>query len=274
MGMRWAHILGDAFSASECINMWGKMMANQTLPPQFVKTPPINHQSLHDSSSCRSLKLLESLGDNWLTPNNSKMQMHTFHLTEKKLSNLLSGEKKNKYKVEPFEVISAIVWKSMAKVRGTKIVTVFKKRSFYHNSTLENELPCNGHQVIGIVEAQTMSLITDADPLEIAKLIAERFMDETSVIEKRMEEGNGSLDFVVYGSNLTFVDLEEVNLYGLQLKGQGPIFANLSVGGVGDEGTVVVVPDSSGGGRAVNVILPEDQLQHLKNELRVEWGIF
>ncbi|KAL0368861.1 UNVERIFIED_CONTAM: protein ECERIFERUM 2 [Sesamum calycinum] len=94
VGMSWAHILGDAFSATECINMWGKFMANQTPPPHILNTPPIIHH-LETASSCRSLKLLDPLGDNWLTPNHLKMQMNTFHLTEKKLSDLLSGENKS-----------------------------------------------------------------------------------------------------------------------------------------------------------------------------------
>ncbi|XP_011074277.1 protein ECERIFERUM 2 [Sesamum indicum] len=275
VGMSWAHILGDAFSATECINMWGKFMANRTPAPHILSTPPIIHH-LEMASSCRSLKLLDPLGDNWLTPNNLKMQMDTFHLTEKQLSDQLSGGNKN-YKVKPFELISAIVWKSLAKIRDScsMIVTVCKKGEFVQTS-MENELPGNMHQVIGIVEAE----MTGTDPLELAELIAGKLVDETSMIEKRMEGGsvNGHpADYILYGANLTFVNLEDVNLCGLKLRGQGPVFANLSIGGVGDEGAVVVVPYSGqgngSGGRTVNVILPEPQLLQLKNELRVEWGI-
>ncbi|KAK6116086.1 hypothetical protein DH2020_008355 [Rehmannia glutinosa] len=273
VGMRWAHVLGDAFSASECINTWGKIMANPKAPRQFLDAPNVIHR--FDTSSppsfCRSVKLLDPLGDNWLTPNNFKMQMHTFHITEKQINNMLSGQNKNKYnKVKPFELISAIVWKSMAKIRGNnnnKIITVCKKRDFDHAS-LEFELSGNTHQAIGIVEAPTTSLIVESAFLEIAKMIGEKFVDETNMIAKRMEGENGNADFLVYGSNLTFVDLEEVNLWGLKLKGKGPVFADLSIGGVGDEGAVVVV--RNGGGKIVNVILPDDQLEHLKNELRVE----
>lgn len=256
--MRWAHFLGDAFAASECINTWGKIMANQKLPPH-LNPPPTNHHPLNtDSTSCRSVKLLESLGDNWLTPNNSNLQTHTFHLTQNKLSNLL-----NKENIQPFDLISAILWKSVAKLRPTSIVNICKWRGTFTNEALGNV-----HQQIGVVEAQT---IGKADRFAVSKMIANNFIDETSVIEKRMEEEDENFDFVVYGSNLTFVNLEKLNLYGLQIKGKSPIFANLSIGGVGDEGAVVVVPDSGGGGRVVNVILPQDQLQHVKNDLS---GIF
>lgn len=274
MGMRWAHVLGDAFAALECINMWGKIMANQVAPSQLLTTPTsISHH--HHNSPPLALavaKLLEPVGDNWLVPSKSKMQTHTLHITEKQLSNLLSRER-NKYKAEPFQIISAIVWKSMAKIKGTKIVTVCENTKLNHKID-EDEMPSNAHLVIGVVEAETTSRIADADPLEIAKLIAENFVDQTNLIEKRIEEENGILDLVVYGSNLTFLNLEGVDVYGLQLNGRRPIFGNISIGGVGDEGAVVVAADASGGGRVLNVILPEDQLHHLKNELRVDWAIF
>ncbi|KAL6511175.1 hypothetical protein OROHE_020544 [Orobanche hederae] len=275
VGMSWAHILGDAFSASECINMWGKIMSNQKVPSHL--NSPITIQQFPTSSSspassCRSVKPLDPpLGDNWLTPNNFKMQTHTFRISEEQLSKLLSEENKHTYRVKPFEVISAVVWKSMAKTRGNKIITVCKKSGEFDETGLEDEMLGNARQVIGTVEAPTTDLIRDSGFLEIAKRIVDTFVDETSVIEKRMEEGNGNVDFLVYGTNLTFVDLEEVDLWGLQINGQGPVFADISIGGVGDEGAVVVV--QNGGGRNVNVILAEDQLHHLKNELKVEYGI-
>lgn len=276
VGMRWAHVLGDAFSALECINMWGNIMANQVAPPQLLTTPTsINHHHNSPPSSLSAVKLLEPVGDNWLVPTKSKMQTHNLHITEKQLSNLLSRER-NKYKAEPFQMIAALVWKSMAKIKGTKIVTVCGKNTKldHKKSDGDHEMPSNAHQVIGVVEAETTSQIADADPLEIAKLIAENLVDQTDLIEKKMEEENGVLDLVVYGSNLTFLNLEGVDVYGLQIKGRRPIFGDISIGGVGDEGVVVVAADASGGGRVVNVTLPEDQLHHLKNELRVDWGIF
>ncbi|XP_012838847.1 PREDICTED: protein ECERIFERUM 1 [Erythranthe guttata] len=279
VGMRWTHILGDAFSATECINTWGKIMANQKLPPHSLDSPPITPRHvgpMMTSSFCHSLKPLDSLGDNWLTPNNFKMQTHTFHITQKQLNSLLSEDRNkcNKITINPFEVISAIVWKSMAKIKETKIITVCKKGKF-DSSILENKFLGNTHQVIGTVEAENTSLIADSDPIEIAKMIGEEFVDETSLIEKRMEEGDGNVDVLVYGgSNLTFVDLEGVDLYGLEMNGQGPVFADVSIGGVGDEGAVVVVPNAGQQGRIVNVILPENQLQLLKDALRSDWGLF
>ncbi|KAH6778910.1 hypothetical protein C2S52_010147 [Perilla frutescens var. hirtella] len=270
VGMRWAHFLGDAVSATDCINMWAKIMANQVAPPQLLPTPTTPTTHHHPPPPLSAVKLLESVGDNWLAPNNSRIQSHTLHITEEQLSNLLSRERNKNNAEIIFQVISALIWKSMARIREAKIVTVCKNTK----SDLKNdELPSNARMVIGVVEAESTVMIADADPLEIAKMIAENFVDQTSVIDREMEEGEGKLDFVVYGSNLTFLNLEGLDLYGLEIKGRRPIFGSISVGGVGDGGAVVVAPDAGGGGRVVNLILPEDQLHHLKNVLRVEWGI-
>lgn len=275
MGMRWAHILGDAFSALEFINAWGKIMANKILPSQFLALPPsIKHQPSNSPLSLTAAKLLEPVGDNWLVPNNSRIETYTFHITEKHLHNMMFRESNmNKYKAKPFEMISAFVWKSMAKLKGTKIITVCKNTKHDHTNDEVNEMPTNAYQVIGVVEAETTSSVANGDLLDIAKQIAEKFVDQTSMIEKVMEDGKGVIDTMVYGANLTFLNLEGVDVYGMQLKEQRPIFGNISIGGVGDEGTVVVTADADGGGRIVNMVMPEDELHHLKNELRVELDV-
>ncbi|GER47804.1 HXXXD-type acyl-transferase family protein [Striga asiatica] len=274
--MRWAHVLGDAYSAAECINTWGKIMANHKVPVHLSNPINIQSQPSTSASLCRSIKQLDPLGDNWSIPNNSKiMQTHTFHITKESLIKLLPEEKNsNKYRViTPFEVISAVIWKCAAKIMNMiNIITVCKKSDKILDLTsVQSELPSNTRQVTGTVEARTLDLIRDADYLELAKYISEEFVDETNAVEREMEEGSGKLDFIVYGSNLTFVEWEEVNVWGLELNGLGPIFAGLSIDGVGDEGAVVVMA-RNGGGRSVNVILAEDRLGQLRNEL-VEYGI-
>lgn len=275
MGMRWAHILGDAFSASEFINTWGKIMANKIVSSQIL-TPPssIKHQPSNSLPSLTAAKLLEPVGDNWLVPNNLRMETYTFHITEKHLNNVMFREgNMNKYKAKPFEMISAFVWKSMAKLKGTEIIAVCNNTKHDHTKDEVNEFPTNTYQVIGIVIGETTSSIANRDLLDIAKLIAEKFDDQASMIEKVMEDGKGVVDIVVYGAHLTFLNLEGVDVYGMQLKEQRPIFGSISIGGVGDEGTVVVATDANGGGRIVNMVMPEDELHHLKNELRVEWDV-
>lgn len=91
-----------------------------------------------------------------------------------------------------------------------------------------------------------------------------------------MEESEGKEDFIVYGANLTFVDLEEANniIYGVKLNGQKPIMANCVIHGVGDQGVVLVLPaleDSSG--RMITISLPEKELEQLKDKMGGEWGI-
>ncbi|KAF5955377.1 hypothetical protein HYC85_008233 [Camellia sinensis] len=282
VGLSWAHILGDAFSASTFINKWGQIMAGHTpLPPQPLRNIP-------NSEICQfpptlsekpfSLKMVEPVGDYWLTANDCKMESHSFHITPKKLDHILSMTSGLNQATQSqfFEILAALMWRSLAKVRGEsepRVVTICKNNS--HNRG--NEIPSNG-QVIGIVKADFK--VEKAELLELIKLIGEKMVDERNVIEELVERKNEKLDFIVYGANLTFVDLEEVDIYGLQLKGKKPVYANYMVAGIGDEGTVLVLPgpengkQGNGEGRTITVILPENQMVGLKNALRKEWGIF
>ncbi|RZR70869.1 hypothetical protein BHM03_00001994 [Ensete ventricosum] len=104
--------------------------------------------------------------------------------------------------------------------------------------------------------------------------------DEWQSVEELVDIENGKPDFVLYGANLTFVDMEGINLYGLELKGQKPIQVDYSIDGVGDEGAVLVLQGpqranatSSNQERIVMVILPEDEIPQLCELLSGEFGI-
>lgn len=129
----------------------------------------------------------------------------------------------------------------------------------------------NNGQVISIVEANNVK-VSKSNVLELAKLIAEKSVDETKVVEELMEKENGTLDFVVYGANLTFVNLEEANIYGFELRGKKPIFASYNISGVGV--VLVLAGPENLNGRIVNLVLPEDQIEGFKYELREELGVF
>lgn len=42
-------------------------------------------------------------------------------------------------------------------------------------------------------------------------------IDEINEIEELVKEESGKVDFVVYGVNFIFVNMEEVNIYGFKL---------------------------------------------------------
>lgn len=113
---------------------------------------------------------------------------------------------------------------------------------------------------------------------ELAELIVKKKIDEGGEIEEVVEKGKEESDFIAYGARLTFVDLEEANIYGFELEGQKPVHVNYEIGGVGENGVVLVLPgpprdDGRDGGRTVTVILPEKQLPDLIDELQKQWEI-
>ncbi|XP_077234119.1 HXXXD-type acyl-transferase family protein [Tasmannia lanceolata] len=271
LGFSWSHVIGDAFTAVKFINMWGQLMAGNPLP-QSIQLPrtkvekPTNVPSA--TSNPLSVKQVEPVGDTWLTANNSKMESFSFHISNTQLKHLQS---KINSQIAPFEAISALIWQCLAQFGGErepKLVTVCRKGPHAKS----NEILSN-KQVIITIKADFS--IAKAKLSELAALIAKGATDESKEIEEMMEREDGLSDLIIYGANLTFVNLEEVEFYGLELKGQKPIFVNFSMEGVGDEGVVLVLPapesgKGDNGGRIVTVILPENQVLQLKNELKRE----
>ncbi|KAM1120028.1 hypothetical protein EV1_043758 [Malus domestica] len=189
--LSWANVLGDAFSASAFMNMWGKIIA-------------------------------DPIGDFCVTPNKYRTRKHMFHVFAEKLDHLVSNiscpPSNQSAKVSSaFEVLSAIIWKSLSKIM-------------------------DGSEQIKRVTICTKN------------------------VYKR--------EFGVLRAKLTFVNLEEAEIYGLELKGQKPVYTSYGISGVGDEGLVLVLPASTNNvGRLVSVVLPENQLAQLKSELQRNWSI-
>ncbi|XAR62074.1 hypothetical protein NMG60_11016669 [Bertholletia excelsa] len=273
VGLSWAHVLGDAFSASAFMNMWGAVIAGH-IPLHPLKLPNTENPRFPAPPSRQpiSLKRVDPVGDQWIAANKRKMEVLSFRVSTKKLDLLLSesfGQNPQEY----FNVIAALMWKSVARVRREselRVVTICRNAS----GNREGEILSNS-QVIGVVESD--SAVGKVELLELAKLIHEELMDERIAIEELLERENEGSDFILYGANLTFVNMEEANVYGLQLLGKKPIFANYAVSGVGEEGVVLVLPgpeaDGQGGSRTVTAVVPENEIAELKTELEKEWGI-
>ncbi|XP_010277517.1 PREDICTED: protein ECERIFERUM 1-like [Nelumbo nucifera] len=278
VGLSWAHVLGDPFSASRLINIWAQMLSDRLPPksfnlPKAEPKPQMPETPVHDGSEPVSVKQVEPVGEHWLVANNCQMETFSFQLTSAELTNLHSKMRNQTGKTPTFESLSAIIWQSLARVRGKpepRTVTVYRKGR--HDGELGN------NQAVSVVKADFS--IADASASELAQMLVGRSVEENSKIEKAVERDQGLTDFIALGVNLTFVNLEEVELYGLEFRGQKPIYANCLIDGVGDEGVVLVLPGPESGsiaegrgGRTVTVTLPENQVAQLKNELQREWCI-
>ncbi|XP_057975038.1 protein ECERIFERUM 2-like [Malania oleifera] len=271
MGLSWAHILGDAFSATTYMNLFGQFISGYH--PEWTLRPSITGQSKSHSPVHKnplSVKRVDPVGDCWVTANNCKMETHSFHVTATQLETLQQPKIGG-----PFEILSAVVWKSLAKIRedsGPRVVTICESNS----PDRENEIPSNG-QSLRVVEADFS--VGKADLAVLGKLISEKRADENCMIEEMMERENGNVDLVVYGANLTFVNLENAKVYGMEIRGHKPVLASYYFDGVGDEGVVLLLPmleNGEGGGGSgwmLTVTLPQNQLAELKDELKREWGI-
>ncbi|KAK9288118.1 hypothetical protein L1049_016566 [Liquidambar formosana] len=279
VGLSWAHVLGDAFSASDYINMWGQVLAGHdpNPVPDFANSPKQVEKSINPAPAAidpLSVKRVDPVGDHWIYPNNYRLETFSFHITGKQLTQLqskVSGQNHTD-QVPSFESLCAIIWKCMAQnSEGSEPKTVTLCKNNPHG--LKDKILSN-NQTISVVKAE-MSIV-GAKLKELAALLVDQAITENNHIEEAVERDGGLSDFIVYGSNLTFVNWEEATFYGLEIKGQEPILVNYTIDGIGDNGVVLVLPGPKNSGetgseeRIVTVILPENRLLQLKSELKRE----
>ncbi|XP_037424563.1 protein ECERIFERUM 26-like [Triticum dicoccoides] len=258
LGFSWAHLMGDVASATTCFNRWAQILGGEK--PVAVTMSPMKEPRERNRAPAavapRSVKPVGPIQDHWLVPAGVDMACYSFHVTEPMLERLRQQEPAAPGGV--FELISALLWQTAAKIRATKevkTVTVVKtKMAAWSGYSLANE------QNVGYVEAGSPPASTDVS--ELAALLAKDLVDETATVV------GFPGDVVIYGGNLTFVDMEQADLYGLEIKGQRPAHVEYGMDGVGQEGAVLVQPDASGRGRVVMVVLPNDDVRALRAELR------
>ncbi|XP_054795457.1 protein ECERIFERUM 2 [Prosopis cineraria] len=279
VGLSWPHVLGDAFSALNFIALWSKIMAGH-VPPKALQVSTHTKPELPPSVSDKPISAKRSVdvGERWLVADHRNVKNHSFRLTSKQL-NHLGATITTTAPASYFEILSAIVWKSLCQIRedasGINTVTICTNGSMRK----EGDFPING-LVFSKVEADFA--VEKSDVSELAKLIGEKKAVENNILEKTVEEDEGKGDFVVYGASLTFVDLEGAEFYEVKLNGRKPILANCAFQGVGDEGVVLVLPapegddnveDGGGNGRIITVALPPSELEQLKTKMETDWGI-
>ncbi|CAL5204580.1 unnamed protein product [Lathyrus oleraceus] len=279
LGLSWAHILGDAFSAFNFITKWSHTLAAQA-PPKSLRfkclsnftKPKFLSNSISDYPI--SVKKATLVDKYWLAANDSYVATHTFHITSKQLHHLPTTFASTDTNTKYFGIISAMIWKCIAQIRGDygpRVVTISTTNV---SNGVENEFPSND---VVLSRVETNLSPGESNLSELVNLIAEKKMNENHVLKKLVEESEGVGDFVVYGAKLTFVDLEEGDFYGVKINGKKAIMVNCDIRGVGDEGVVLVLPgpedDDGNNGRMITVSLPGKELDQLKSKLEKEWGI-
>ena len=284
IGLSWAHVLGDPFSASEFMDTFGEYMHGhfQFHQPKVLTiqhSPQPNCPLSDPTQEPISVKRVDPVGNHWVLPTNCKIGTHTLLLTQKQLDQLhtkVSGTKHNDVKpTQYFEVITTIMWKSIAKIRDlkTNCVTVCRPISVKRKGLV----PHNG-QLLGRINVDFS--VSNADPLKLMNAIVDNVVDESEIVENLVNKEIDKFDFYVYGANLTFVDMEEADIYSFKLKENCPRFACYSIDGIGNKGAVLVVPGPQYGGngedhgsKLVVLHLPQDEIEPLKDELIKEWCI-
>ncbi|KAJ0235761.1 Protein ECERIFERUM 26-like [Hirschfeldia incana] len=255
VGFSWAHIIGDPLSVSHFFILWARALAGEEI--YCPETPELERDFPKPSPTGKepsSIKRVDPVGDLWVAPSDSKMTTHSFNVTVKNIkTNFLANG-------DEFEILSGIIWKCIAKARGgPEPVTITIIRS--DPKGLKPRVVKNSQMISSV---QVDFSVAEAKLEETVKAIREA-TDERSDIDKIGE----SDDFIVYGANLTFVDLSEVDFYEAKIKEMSPKSVYCNVQGIGDNGVVVVLPAAEEEERVVTVTLPEDEMEKVKWELKM-----
>ncbi|KAF3325758.1 protein ECERIFERUM 26-like protein [Carex littledalei] len=267
IGFSWSHAMGDPHSAVNCFNKWSQLL--QDMKTLRGKPNPLNKLENNKISAADNApadvvpssvkEAVESLGDTWVLPSSSQMATYSFQIKDNKLKQLQSREG---LQVGDFELISALLWHTIAKVRTGKevnTITLCKNNLSRSNTSLANE------QSISSVKIDSSP--SKLDISELAMAISKDAKNETQMVEAFVQGENGYKDMVVYGANLTFVDMLDLDLYGLTLKGQKPVNVEYAIDGVGEEGSVLVMQGNENDAKLVVLVLPENELHKVKEVL-------
>ncbi|KAK1411137.1 hypothetical protein QVD17_37681 [Tagetes erecta] len=277
IGVSWAHVLGDAFTAAAFMNMWGQSTSKQS-PIKPLLMAHSKTQAQNPKSPIKDplvVKRVDPVGDHWVTLSDTKMEMFSIHVSWDELASVQSkicGDKDN-HQLPPFESICTAVWQCVAKVKHglhANVVTICKKDE---SNTFEGVITNKGQRVKVV---KTDVSVEELSPMELGLLVMNQAVDETDIVEEAVDFDDGLRDFLVYGANLTFVDLLDAPVYDLNIRGYKPVYVNCGIDNVGDEGLVLVFRSRKDDkdGVKVSITFAEKHMLDLKLMLKKEWGLF
>lgn len=257
IGLSWAHVLGDVVSASTFMKRMGQLMSNHgPSKPVYPKKPELaahaNGQD-GDNGHAISIKKVESVGKYWLLSSNKcKMGRYNFNFSLEQIDRLMAKYDRS---FSEISILYALIWRSILNIRGendTNVITICDRKT---SSTCWND-----DLVISVVERKDE--MTEVS--ELAGLVASKRKVENCLIKGMIDKDKSCSDFITYGANLTFVNLDKCE--ELEIKGEKPDFVNYTIHGVGDKGVVLVFPKGEFA-RVVSVAMPEEELAKLKVEV-------
>ncbi|KAF8774935.1 hypothetical protein HU200_004979 [Digitaria exilis] len=280
LGFTWAHLIGDIPCAATCFTTWANILSGKkvvpapTLRDPLTSPPPPGPLPTGVAVAPPSAVVKATaapVGDHWAVPTTHDMVPFSFHVTEQQLKSLqlqLGGEPRH---VGTFELVAALTWRALAGIRGpdeedaTRTVTIVKTTG---DTATGGRLGLTNEHRIGHVIATGGMSPAVTDVAKLAALLAGVSLDEAGTVAATADAGDA--DVVVYGANLTLVDAERVDVYGLELGAWRPAHVEYAVDGVGDGGAVVVHRDGGGGkGRTVAGVVRRGEADRLRDALRV-----
>ncbi|CAL5007654.1 unnamed protein product [Urochloa decumbens] len=276
LGFTWAHLIGDIPSAAACFSTWAQLFSGKKPPAPTLRDPLTMPPPPATPATATAPPLVKPtaapVGDHWAVPTTRDMVPFSFHVTEQQLKSLQLGRH-----VGTFELVAALTWHALAAIRGPDeeeamcTVTVVKTTNHHAPATGGDgrRLGLTNEHLIGHVVATGSPAA--ANVATLAALLAKVSLDGVGAVAAAALAASGAedADVVVYGTNLTFVDAEGIDVYGgLELGARRPAHVEYAVDGVGDGGAAVVHRDAGGRGRTVAAVVRRGEADRARAALR------
>lgn len=283
IGLSCPHMQADPTSATLLMKTWSEICRRSC-----ISNPPLFHPSVprangNSSAGRNIIKIYEPKSGLKSPLKSEKMSTATFRFSNTIIKKCLVEINSMCPDATPFDLISGIFSSSIYNVKNTPRSTQFC------NLSLGIDFRKNKHASLpncffgNALYFTTVS--TDVNKMErggweymtqmIHNHLSAKDEDEYwSFIDwlesKKDEDGKCAEPFVMYGSELACVNMEDVPAFAVVLDNMTPSHVSYHIGNVVGEGLILVLPSPEEGlGRTVMVTLPQDEIIKLCRDPKI-----
>ncbi|KAH9296857.1 hypothetical protein KI387_028539, partial [Taxus chinensis] len=127
VGLAWAHILVDALSAASFMNAWGEILRGKTVTTSpcmtnlFIQPAAPSWKASSEAHKRYGSTIVENFDkDIWALDNKNALGRTTFCFNDAKIKDMVLEMQAilGGFPITPFEMIAALIWVAIAKIRG------------------------------------------------------------------------------------------------------------------------------------------------------------
>ncbi|KAF6141187.1 hypothetical protein GIB67_018277 [Kingdonia uniflora] len=271
IGLSCPHMHADPTCATLFLKSWTELYCRAAMAHHPFFHPPGLSGRANPNTGTKSAKYYETKSR--AEPTSSvKLSTVTFRFSDTTIKKCLS-EIQTKYpSATPFDMLTALFWSSVTRAKNhshekqcsLSIGIDFRKllhaplpHGFFGNALHFSKLESD----VDAMEEGGLAYVSGVVHEHLSSLDEEDYWSVIDWFESQKGEGGKfAPPFIMYGPELTCVNMEHLSAYNAVLEDMKPIHVSYHVGNIEGEGLIFVLPSPEEGlGRTVIVTLPSDQ---------------